>query len=91
MIKQEALIEQIVRVARKHGYKIDSHARTGEVQIDFGNKKLHAGHLKAILPGVLSNTTSIAKLIDSVVPGRPCSHRPMRQIIDQLKREGHLP
>ena len=90
MTNADAFVEQVVRAAREHGYKIESHAQSGEVQIDFGNKKLHAGHLRRIFPGVVSNADTIARLIEGAAPGRPCSHRPMREIVEQLRREGHL-
>ncbi len=90
MISPESFVDHVVRVAKQHGYRIESHARTGEIQIDFGNKKLHAGHLRAMLPGILAKTSQISALIDNVAPGRPCAHRPMREIIEALQLEGHL-
>ena len=90
MMSPAVFVEHVTRVAREHGYKIESHAHSGEPQIDFGNKKLHAGHLRRMLPAILANTGTMASIIDEVAPGRPCSHRPMREIIEQLRREGHL-
>lgn len=90
MISKKQFISEVVRVAREHGYKIESSARTGQAQIDFGNKKLHAGHLANLYPAALSIQSNIASLIESVAPGRPCSHKPMREIIEQLRSEGKL-
>ncbi len=85
MIDREQFINEIIRVAREQGYRIESNARTGQVQINFGKKKLHAGHLSALYPRALDPNENIARLIDQVAPGRPCSHKPMREIISQLQ------
>ena len=66
------------------GYWIEP-SRNG-VQIDFGHKKLHEGHLRALFPDILAKGVNVAKLIETVAPGRPCVHRPMREIIAQIAR-----
>ena len=75
MASPDGFVEQVVRVSREHGYKSEFHAQSGDVQIDFGNKNLHVALLRRIFLGVFASTDSIAKLIDGVAPGRPCSHR----------------
>jgi hypothetical protein len=55
------------------------------MQVDFGHKKLHAGHLQAMFPEVLEDGASIAAIIDKIAPGRPCTFRPMRAIIAEIK------
>ena len=90
MIGKEQFIAEAIRVAREHGYRIESNARTGQTQIDFGNKKLHAGHLGKLYPSALVPNANISSLIERVAPGRPCSHKPMRAIIEQLRTEGKL-
>lgn len=90
MIDKDQFIEEVIRVARERGYKIESNVRTGQAQIDFGNKKLHTGHLGDLYPAILSTNPNVSSLIDNVAPGRPCSHKPMREIIEQLRAEGKL-
>lgn len=90
MINEEEFIVEVIRVAREQGYKIELSTRNGLPQIDFGKKKLHAGHLAKMYPAVLSDQIRLARLIESVAPGRPCAHRPMREIIERLRKEGRL-
>jgi hypothetical protein len=90
MISQGQFVVEVVRVARERGYKIESNARTGQTQIDFGIKKLHTGHLSRLYPEILNASASISTLIEAVAPGRPCSHKPLREIVEQLRGEGKL-
>jgi len=57
-------------------------------QIVFDYKKLHAGHIQQLYPDILTRTEELPKLIEKVAPGKPCTHRPMREIINQIKRNG---
>jgi hypothetical protein len=82
-MNQEEFIDQVVRVARAGGFKIEIN-RNNQMQIDFGNKKLHSGHLAQLFPDILSRDANIAKLIEAVAPGRPCTHKPMREIVAKL-------
>ena len=77
-------IESVMRIAKSHNYVIEE-SKNG-LQIDFGNKKLHEGHLRKIYPDILQANANIKELIDKVAPGRPCSHKPMREIIEDLKK-----
>jgi len=76
-------IDTVVREARKDGYRIETN-RNGQTQIDFGNKKLHSGHLEKLFPEILKPGAEVARMIDKVAPGRPCTHRPMREILARL-------
>ena len=88
MISKVEYIQDVIHIARKRGYKIESNARNGLEQIDFGNKKLHAGHLAQLYPAILEPAANSPTLIDSVAPGRPCSHRPMQEIMEELRANG---
>lgn len=81
----QRFIRDVVETARQRGFKIETN-RDGLVQIDFGNKKLHAGHLSRLFPDILEAGADVAGLIERVAPGRPCTHRPMREIISELGR-----
>jgi hypothetical protein len=73
---------QVIKLARFHGYKIQTN-RLGLEQIDFGNKKLHSDHLQRMFP-LISSGIEVNKAIDQVAPGRPCCHRPMRELVAEL-------
>lgn len=90
VISKDEFIKEVIRIARERGYKIESNTRTGQEQIDFGNKKLHSGHLGDLYPAILSDYPNISSQIDKVAPGRGCSHKPMREIIEQLRIAGKL-
>src|SRR3954452_12641563 len=80
------LVRQVTDIARKRGYPIGTN-RDGLTQIDFGTKKLHAAHLTAMFPEILKDGVYIPSLIEKVAPGRPCTHKPMREIIAELKTQ----
>jgi len=88
MLEKTKFVSEVIRVAREQGYKIETNARHGLDQIDFGHKKLHAGHLEELYPAILEPSAHIPTLINQVAPGRPCAHKPMREIIEQFHREG---
>jgi len=78
----------VLRIARSQGYRVEKLRDSGGIpQIDFGNKKLHGKHFRALFPGALADNVNINKLIDKIAPGRPCSHLPFRKIIEQIKKE----
>lgn len=72
-------------MSRQMGFKVETN-RDGLSQIDFGNKKLHTGHLERLFPKILDPKADVAKMIDAVAPGRPCTHKPMKEIVAQIKR-----
>jgi len=85
MMTQDEFIDAMVTTARGQGYSIEN-SRNGR-QIDFGHKKLHEGHLRLLYPNVFAVGADIAPLIEAVAPGRPCSHKPMREIVATVKAE----
>jgi hypothetical protein len=66
--------------AKRQGSEIEKFTRNGR-QINFGHKKLHEKHLRALFLSILLPNADIAALIQKVAPGRPCTHKPMREII----------
>ena len=81
-----SFVERVASISRRMGFRVETN-RSNQTQIDFGHKKLHAGHLSQLYPAILEDQSSIAKLIESVAPGRPCTHRPMREIVEEIKKE----
>ncbi|MBL4680150.1 MAG: hypothetical protein JKY88_05435 [Pseudomonadales bacterium] len=79
-------IKKVTSISRRMGYKVETN-RSDQTQIDFGNKKLHTGHLSRLYPAILEDNANVAKLIDSVAPGRPCTHKPMRDIVEEIRSE----
>lgn len=79
-------INQVVTIAQKKGFRIETN-RDGVTQIDFGNKKLHARHLRAMFPRIVENGASISRTIEMVAPGRPCTFKPMKEIIEEIKNQ----
>ena len=82
-MNQHEFIDQVIRKARDKGFKVEIN-RNDQTQIDFGHKKLHSGHLAQLFPEILHRDANVAKLVDGVAPGRPCTHKPMREIVEQL-------
>lgn len=78
-------VNLVVTTARDKGWRIETN-RDGLTQIDFGTKKLHARHLEAMFPEILEEGASISAVIDKVAPGRPCTYKPMREIIAKIKK-----
>lgn len=76
---------------KREGYTLERN-RDGLRQIDFGNKKLHEGHIELLYPEILNPDVHMSTLIDNVAPGRPCAHRPMKEIMKKIRgsyQEGH--
>ena len=76
--------DRVLNLARVQGFPIKTN-RNGVEQIDFGHKKLHRVHLCGLYPDVLEDGVHIGRLIDRVALGRPCTHKPMRELVSQLK------
>ena len=76
-------VNRVFQVAEAAGYPVALN-RFGLRQIDFGHKKLHEEHVGGLYPSALAAGAHIGKLIEEVAPGRPCAHKPMRQIIERL-------
>jgi hypothetical protein len=86
IMTKEQFIDTVIDVAKKHGYPVRIN-RYNQWQIYFGHKQLHEGHLAKLYPDILKEDVNIRKLIERVAPGRPCTHRPMEEIIAYIKRE----
>jgi hypothetical protein len=86
---KKMFVNATIEEARKQGYPIEEQTRHGR-QINFGHKKLHEQHLQALYPAILQPNANIAALIDEVAPGRPCAHKPMREIICSLTEQAEL-
>jgi len=82
-MNSQEFIDAVVREARKDGHRIETN-RNGQTQIDFGHKKLHSGHLENLFPAILKPGANVARVIESVAPGRPCTHKPMREILTRI-------
>jgi hypothetical protein len=81
---EDDFIIKVIGIAQNRGYPVEQ-SRNG-LQIDFGHKKLHEGHLRSLFPDVMREGANISKLIEEIAPGRPCSHRPMKMILAELKK-----
>ena len=87
-MNEDEFVARVIEVARENGFQIED-SRNGK-QIDFGNKKLHENHLGALFDlGILNGTRGVADLIDRVAPGRPCTHKPMKDILDKIRQSDH--
>ena len=62
ILKKDEFVSEVIRIADRYGFKIENNKRNGLQQIDFGNKKLHAGHLEQLCPDTLILTTKILDL-----------------------------
>ncbi len=83
---RELFIVKVFDYARKQGFVIETN-RGGFLQIDFGNKKLHQKHLNELYPEILHHNVTISKVIEKVAPSRPCTHKPMRDIITLINKD----
>ena len=83
MMTESEFVTVVLQEAEQQGYEIED-SRNGR-QIDFGHKKLHEGHLRTLYPEILEEDAHVPTLVDAVAPGRPCSHRPMREILARIK------
>jgi hypothetical protein len=88
-MNRDEFISRVTELAKSHGYPIERN-RNGQDQIDFGNKKLHSGHFAKLYPKILLPSANVSKLIDEVAPGRPCSHRPMKDILRRIDSESGI-
>ena len=86
---QGKFVKAAISKAKMIGYKVEMN-RNGRRQINFGRKKLHEGHLKAIYPQILDAHVNVGLLIESVAPGRPCAHRPMTEIVAEIRKGLYL-
>lgn len=77
-------LDAFFKIGRTLGYPVEM-SRNGR-QIDYGHKKLSERHLRKLHPEILQPDAHIPSLINRVAPGRPCAHRPTREIIEAMAR-----
>jgi hypothetical protein len=78
-------IYNVFDVAIIKNHKIEMCKTNYKAQIDFGHKKLHEEHIQKLYPKALEDSANISKLIEEVAAGRPCTHKPMKEIIMEIK------
>jgi len=83
-------VAEVFTIAEAMGFTIETCRGKGYPQIDFGHKKLHSEHIRALYPEVLQEGAKIGRLIEDVAPGRPCSHAPFKKIVAQIHRREWL-
>ncbi len=76
-------VDSILSASNKRGYTVEM--SWNGWQIDFGNKDLHEQYLKNLYPAIIDPKANVAVLIAKIARGRPCTHRPMREVIVDLK------
>jgi len=86
-MKATECVDMIIDEARKRGYTIE-YSRNGRQIIFEHEKKLHEGHLTELCPGIFCPDAHIPTLIGDVAPGRPCVHKPMREIVESINAKG---
>lgn len=84
LLPRQEFIDTVFRIAKELGYDVERSSRTGLDQIDFGNKKLHARHLGELYPEIMEPNANVSDLIEKVAKGRPCTHKPMKTIIETI-------
>lgn len=88
-MKKADFVTAVLEAARKRGLRVYVN-RDGLDQICFNEKSrksLHRGHLEQLHPAILRSGLSRSQmnaLIEQVAPGRPCTHRGMRDIVALL-------
>ena len=87
MYQEEQFVNDFLHLAEKSGNKIERHRDRDIRQIDFGHKKLHEDHVRALFPAILLADEDLGRVIESVAPGRPCTHRPVRIIMAEILRD----
>jgi len=81
ILSKQDFINKVFIIAKELGYNVERSSRTGLDQIDFGNKKLHVEHLEKLYPAILEPNANVPDLIEKLVGGRPCTHKPMINIL----------
>lgn len=85
-MNRSEFVAKVIEIAHKQGFQIED-SRNGK-QIDFVNKKLHEVHLNQLFDlGILNENANVNDLIDKIAPGRPCTHKPMTEIIAKIRLE----
>ena len=82
---ENQFVDQVCEIAQQLHYPVED-SQNGR-QLILQGKKLHEGHLRKLFPAILRSDARIRSRIEDVAPGRPCTHRPMREIIDEMHRQ----
>lgn len=88
---EDEFVQRVFEIAVRQGLSVELR-RPGR-SICFNpksNKWLNENHLRKLYPEALESALSVRRLnrmIDSVAPGRPCTHVGFRAIITQLHFE----
>lgn len=89
-MKKADFVKAVFEAARRRGLRVYVN-REGLDQICFNEKSkksLHRGHLEQLHPAILRSglsKTQMNAIIEQVAPGRPCTHRGMRDIVVELQ------
>jgi hypothetical protein len=67
-MSRQDFIARTLQIARTQGYPVKRN-RDGYMQIDFGHKKLHEGHLSRLYPDILATNANVATLIENMPRG----------------------
>lgn len=84
--------DKFFETAKKIGLKIETCQAgkfKGERQLDFGNKKLHAGHIRKLFEIVKKNKEISHNDFEKVVPGRPCAIPFFNKINNEIFSDNH--
>ncbi|MCD4822588.1 MAG: hypothetical protein K8R11_11105 [Methanococcoides sp.] len=77
-------VDTFFDIAKEMGYNIGRCKRgsaRGQKQIDFGNKKLHEGHIRKLYPLIMEKGIEFSyDDFDELVPGRPCAVKGFKEI-----------
>ncbi len=90
-MNKQNFVEAVLLAARERGLRVEPN-RNGQQQICFNEKSkksLHVRHLEDLHPAILDpdlSVTEVNALIQKVAPGRPCTHRGMREIVETIRR-----
>ena len=83
-------VDKFFETAREMGYTLETCKRgkaRGQLQINFGNKKLHADHIKILFNLIEEKGLAFSyEDFEIIVPGRPCVVKSFREINKSILR-----
>ena len=87
-MKDDEYVDMFFKTAKEMGYTIETCKRgkgRGQLQINFGNKKLHANHIKKLHNLIDEKGISFSyNDFEEIVPGRPCAVKGFRKISQSM-------
>lgn len=87
-MKVEDYVNIFFVTAKEMGYQIEMCKRgkaRGQLQINFGNKKLHADHIRRLYDLIEEKGLSFSyKDFEKIVPGRPCVIKGFKEINESI-------